>query len=288
MSNRTLSLDDRTYEYLLSVSVDETELLRELREETAGDKFSVMQISPEQGQFMALLVKLTGAKRVLEIGTFTGYSSICIAKALPDDGELICCDDSDEWTAMARKYWEKASLQDKIKLHLQAASITLQELLDDSAAGSFDFIFVEADKQNYPPYYEPSLKLLRRVGLLALNNTLRSPSVADPEAGEPGTSAIGRFPEMGKNAKRVNKSVIPLVDGKMNEAWVLTPVAATTPEVTIYRMIIAGILYSVSIAKMNTVFKNQWLLNDSGNWKMPLQDFYSIPFLKEIVDQRFQ
>ncbi len=213
MSNRTLSLDDRTYEYLLSVSVDETELLRELREETAGNKFSVMQISPEQGQFMALLVKLTGAKRVLEIGTFTGYSSICIAKALPDDGELICCDDSDEWTAMARKYWEKASLQDKIKLHLQAASITLQELLDDSAAGSFDFIFVDADKQNYPLYYEQSLKLLRRGGLLAVDNTLWSGSVADPVNMKPGTRAIRRFNEMVKNDNRVTKSLVPIGDG---------------------------------------------------------------------------
>ncbi|MCK4704651.1 MAG: class I SAM-dependent methyltransferase, partial [Gammaproteobacteria bacterium] len=210
MSNRTLSLDDRTYEYLLSVSVDETELLRELREETAGNKFSVMQISPEQGQFMALLVKLTGAKRVLEIGTFTGYSSICIAKALPDDGELICCDDSDEWTAMARRYWKKSGLQDKIKLHLQAASKTLQQLLDDSAEGTFDFIFVDADKQNYPLYYEQSLKLLRQGGLLAVDNTLWSGSVADPEDMEPGTRAIRRFNEMVKNDNRVTKSLVPI------------------------------------------------------------------------------
>ncbi|MDH5386898.1 MAG: class I SAM-dependent methyltransferase [Gammaproteobacteria bacterium] len=213
MSNRTLSLDDRTYEYLLSVSVDETDLLRELRAETAGDKFSVMQISPEQGQFMALLVKLTGAKRVLEIGTFTGYSSICIASALPDDGELVCCDDSDEWTSMARKYWKKAGLQDKIKLRLQAASITLQQLLDDSLAGTFDFIFVDADKQNYPLYYEQSLRLLRRGGLLAVDNTLWSGSVADPENMQPGTRAIRRFNEMVKNDNRVTKSLVPIGDG---------------------------------------------------------------------------
>jgi len=213
LSNRTLSLDDRIYEYLLSVSVDETDLLRELRAETAGDKFSVMQISPEQGQFMALLVKLTGAKRVLEIGTFTGYSSICIASALPDDGELVCCDDSDEWTSMARKYWKKAGLQDKIKLRLQAASITLQQLLDDSLAGTFDFIFVDADKQNYPLYYEQSLKLLRRGGLLAVDNTLWSGSVADPENMQPGTRAIRRFNEMVKNDNRVTKSLVPIGDG---------------------------------------------------------------------------
>lgn len=213
LSNRTLTLDDRTYEYLLSVSVDETDLLRQLRAETAGDKFSIMQISPEQGQFMALLVKLTGAKRVLEIGTFTGYSSICMASALPDDGELICCDDSDEWTGMARKYWQKAGLQDKITLHLQAAAVTLQQLLDDSLAATFDFIFVDADKQNYPLYYEQSLKLLRRGGLLAVDNTLWSGSVADPENTQPGTRAIRRFNEMVKNDNRVTKSLVPIGDG---------------------------------------------------------------------------
>lgn len=213
LSNRTLSLDDRTYEYLLSVSVDESDLLRELRAETAGNKFSVMQISPEQGQFMALLVKLTGAKRALEIGTFTGYSSICIANALPDDGELICCDDSDEWTKMARQYWQKAGLQDKIKFYLQDASMTLQQLLDDSSAGTFDFIFVDADKQNYPLYYEQSLKLLRKGGLLAVDNTLWSGSVADPENMQPGTRAIRRFNDMVKNDNRVSKSLVPIGDG---------------------------------------------------------------------------
>jgi len=214
LSNRTLSLDDRTHEYLLSVSVDESELLRELREETAAEnQFAVMQISPEQGQFMALLVKLIGARRALEIGTFTGYSSICIASALPDDGELICCDNSGDWTSMARKYWQKAGLQDKIKLYLQDASITLQQLLDDSSAGSFDFIFIDADKQNYPLYYEQSLKLLRRGGLLAVDNTLWSGSVADPENMEPGTRAIRRFNEMVKNDTRVIKSLVPIGDG---------------------------------------------------------------------------
>ncbi|MCW8923296.1 MAG: class I SAM-dependent methyltransferase [Gammaproteobacteria bacterium] len=214
MSNRTLSLDDRTHEYLLSVSVDESELLRELREQTAAEnQFSVMQISPEQGQFMALLVKLTGAKRALEIGTFTGYSSICIASALPDDGELICCDDSDEWTQMARSYWQKAGLQDRIKFYLQDALLSLQQLLDDSAAGSFDFIFIDADKQNYPLYYEQSLRLLRKGGLLAVDNTLWSGSVADPENTEPGTRAIRRFNEMVKNDNRVTKSLVPIGDG---------------------------------------------------------------------------
>lgn len=214
MSNRTLSLDDRTHEYLLSVSVDESTLLRELRERTAAEnQYSVMQISPEQGQFMALLVKLTGAKRALEIGTFTGYSSICIADALPDDGELICCDQSEEWTQMAREYWQRAGLQDRIRFYLQPASITLQQLLSNGAEGTFDFIFIDADKQNYPLYYEQSLKLLRKGGLLAVDNTLWSGNVADPENMQPGTRAIRRFNEMVKNDKRVSISLVPIGDG---------------------------------------------------------------------------
>lgn len=213
MSNRTLSLDDRLYDYLLSVSVDESDLLQQLRAETATIEFSVMQISPEQGQFMALLVKLIGAKRALEIGTFTGYSSICIAGALAEGGELICCDDSKEWTDMARKYWSLANLQDRISLQLQAASLTLQSLLDDYQAESFDFVFIDADKQNYPLYYEQSLKLLRKGGLIAIDNTLWDGAVADPENMEPGTRAIRRFNDSIKDDSRVDISLVPIGDG---------------------------------------------------------------------------
>lgn len=213
MSNRTVSLDDRLYDYLLSVSVDESELLQQLRKETATIEFSVMQISPEQGQFMSLLVKLIGAKRALEIGTFTGYSSICIAEALGEDGSLICCDDSEEWTAMARKYWSIADLQKRITLELQAANLTLQSLIDDGQSGSFDFIFIDADKQNYPSYYEKSLSLLRKGGLMAVDNTLWGGAVADPENTEPGTRAIRRFNDMVKIDSRVDKSLVPIGDG---------------------------------------------------------------------------
>ena len=122
MSNRTLSIDDRVYDYLLSVSLKESDLLAQLRKETAGIEFSEMQIAPEQGQFMALLLKLMGARRALEIGTFTGYSSIVIASALPEDGELVCCDDSEEWTSMARKYWQQAGLEDRINFKLGDAA----------------------------------------------------------------------------------------------------------------------------------------------------------------------
>ena len=137
LSNRTLSLSDRVYDYLLAVSVKEPDVLRQLREETAGIDFSEMQIAPEQGQFMALLVKLIRARRALEIGTFTGYSSISIASALPDDGELICCDDSEEWTAMAKKYWKLAGLEDRISLKLGDACETLQDLIDRWTGGRF-------------------------------------------------------------------------------------------------------------------------------------------------------
>lgn len=213
MSNRTLSIDDRVYDYLLSVSVKEPDLLRQLREETAGIEFSEMQISPEQGQFMALLVRLIGARRALEIGTFTGYSSIVIAGALPDDGELVCCDDSEEWTSMARKYWRLAGLEDRIDFRLGDAGRTLQALIDQGQHGTFDFIFIDADKQNYPLYYELSLELLRAGGLIAVDNTLWSGDVADPQNQEPGTRAIRRFNEMLRQDERVAFSLVTIGDG---------------------------------------------------------------------------
>jgi len=212
LSNRTLSIDDGLYDYLLSVSVDESDLLAQLREETLGIEWSVMQISPEQGQFMTLLMRMINAKRAIEVGTYTGYSSICIANGLPEDGELICCDDSEEWTSVARKYWKLAGLENKISLQVQAASETLQDLVENEA-GSFDFIFIDADKQNYELYYELSLKLLRKGGLIAVDNTLWSGKVADPENTEPGTRAIRRFNEKVKSDTRVIKSLLPIGDG---------------------------------------------------------------------------
>ena len=213
MSNRTLSIDDRLYDYLCDVSINEPELLRQLREETAQLDYSVMQISPEQGQFMSLLIKLMGAKRAIEIGTFTGYSSICVASAMPDDGRLICCDISPQWTSMAEKYWARANLENRIELYTQPADQTLQMLIDDGEEGSFDFVFIDADKQNYIKYYEMALRLLRKGGMIAIDNTLWSGAVADPENTEPGTRAIRRFNEMIKNDNRVSKSLVTIGDG---------------------------------------------------------------------------
>lgn len=213
MSNRTLSIDDRLYDYLCDVSVNESELLHQLREETAQLEYSVMQISPEQGQFMSLLIKLMGAKRAIEIGTFTGYSSISVADAMPEDGKLICCDISPQWTDIAQKYWVKAGLEEKIELYSQPADLTLQMLLDDGAEKTFDFIFIDADKQNYIKYYEMALRLLRKGGLIAVDNTLWSGAVADPDNIEPGTRAIRRFNDLIKQDDRVSTSLVTIGDG---------------------------------------------------------------------------
>ncbi len=214
MSNRTLSMDDRLYEYMLDVSVNESELLRELREETAASvEFSVMQISPEQGQFMTLLMRLIGAKKAIELGTYTGYSSICIAEGMPDDAELICCDITEQWVAVAQKYWAKAGLQDKIDLRIRPALETLEDLLAQGRAGEFDFVFIDADKQNYQNYYELALKLLRTGGLIAIDNTLWSGAVADPDNDEPGTRAIRKMNQLLKLDTRVEKCMLPIGDG---------------------------------------------------------------------------
>ena len=213
MSNRTLSIDDRIYSYLCDVAITEPDLLFQLREETAQLEYSVMQISPEQGQFMSLLVKLMGAKRAIEIGTFTGYSSICVASAMPEDGHLTCCDISPQWTQMAEKYWALAGLEEKITLYTQPAEQTLQKLLDDGEQNTFDFIFIDADKQNYITYYEMALRLLRKGGLIAVDNTLWSGAVADPENVEPGTRAIRRFNDALKEDERVTHSLVPIGDG---------------------------------------------------------------------------
>ena len=213
MSNRTLSIDDRTYDYLCDVSINEPDLLRQLREETAQLEYSVMQISPEQGQFMSLLIKMMAAKRAIEIGTFTGYSSICVASAMPEEGRLICCDISPQWTSIAEKYWALAGLEEKIELYTQPAEQTLQKLLDDGAEKTFDFIFIDADKQNYISYYEMALRLLRKGGIIAVDNTLWSGAVADPENIEPGTRAIRRFNDMLKEDTRVSSSLLTIGDG---------------------------------------------------------------------------
>ncbi|MFZ0254912.1 MAG: class I SAM-dependent methyltransferase [Gammaproteobacteria bacterium] len=213
MSNKTLMLPDRLYRYLLDVSLRESELLRQLREETAKDSMARMQIAPEQGQFMALLVDLLGARRVLEIGVYTGYSALCMASALPPDGRLVACDMSEEWTRIARHYWHTAGLADRIDLHLAPALDTLAALLAEGQGESFDFAFIDADKREYQDYFEETLKLLRVGGLIAIDNTLWNGSVVDPDDQSEDTIAIRAFNECLYYDDRVSLSLVPIGDG---------------------------------------------------------------------------
>ena len=213
MSGKTLPLNERLYDYLLSVSLREPEVLQRLREETARDRMAKMQIAPEQGQFMALLVQLIAARRCLEIGVYTGYSALCVALALPPGGELVACDVSEKWTSVARRYWQAAGVADRIRLELAPALRTLDGLLDAGAAGSFDFAFIDADKTGYAGYYERVLQLLRGGGLLLVDNTLWSGEVANPENRDADTVAIREFNAMVHRDERVLVSLLPVADG---------------------------------------------------------------------------
>jgi len=213
MSNQTLPLDDRLYDYLLSVSLREPAILTELRQETANHSASMMQIAPEQGQFMALLVKLMGATKALEVGVFTGYSSLCVALALPANGKLVACDVSEEYTTVARRYWQKAGVADKVDLRIAPALKTLDALLANGQANSFDFAFIDADKQNYSGYYDRALQLLRPGGLIAIDNVLWSGKVADPTVEDASTHAIRLFNQALHQDERVTLSLLPIADG---------------------------------------------------------------------------
>jgi len=206
-------LTEETYQYLLSVSSRESEVLRRLREETASLPNAQMQISPDQGQFMALLVQLLRAEKTLEVGVFTGYSSLVVAAALPPEGRLIACDVDEEWTSIARRYWKEAGVAGKIDLRLAPATDTLNSLLAAGAADSFDFAFIDADKSNYDAYYELSLKLLRMGGLIAIDNVLWSGRVANAKNQEADTVAIRALNAKLHRDQRITLSMIPIADG---------------------------------------------------------------------------
>jgi caffeoyl-CoA O-methyltransferase len=213
MTKKTLGLNNQLYDYLLSVSLREPDILQQLREETAHLPNAIMQIAPEQGQFMALLVQLLSATKTLEVGVFTGYSSLCVALALPANGKIVACDVSEEYTAMARRYWEAAGVADKIDLRLAPALETLDELLAAGLAGTFDFAFIDADKRNYEGYYERSLQLIRPGGLIAIDNVLWSGRVAEPQAQDNQTQVIRALNEKLHHDKRITLSMVPIADG---------------------------------------------------------------------------
>jgi predicted O-methyltransferase YrrM len=213
MSKQTLGLEQSLYDYLLSVSLREADILTQLRQETAEMPRSIMQISPEQGQFMALLIKLIGAKKTLEVGVFTGYSSLVVALALPADGKIVACDVSEEYTSVARRYWQDAGVADKIDLHIAPALETLDNLLTAGEAGTFDFAFIDADKSNYDNYYEQCLELIRPGGLIAIDNVLWSGKVADTEIQDNQTNKIRALNHKLHQDSRITLSLVPIADG---------------------------------------------------------------------------
>jgi predicted O-methyltransferase YrrM len=212
MSSRTLNLDDTLYDYLLSHSLREHPAQAALRAATRSHARGGMQISPEQGQFMALLIRLMGARKTIEIGVFTGYSALAVALALPEDGQVLACDISDEYTRIARPYWEQAMVAHKIDLQLAPALETLDARLAAGAAGQYDFAFIDADKSAYDGYYERCLQLVRRGGLIAIDNVLWSGSVAAP-AEDADTAALQALNLKLHADERIDLSMLPVGDG---------------------------------------------------------------------------
>lgn len=213
MSTETLNLTPQVYKYFLDKSLRDHDVLKKLREETHKLSQYTMQISPEQGQFMALLVELMGARKTLDIGTFTGYSALAVALALPADGKVVACDVSVEWTNIARRFWEMAGVAQKIDLQIGPALETLHKLIDNGEAGTFDFAFIDADKRNYSNYYEAALKLIRPGGLIAIDNVLWNGEVINPANQENETNAIRELNELVHKDERVTMSMLPLSDG---------------------------------------------------------------------------
>ena len=215
MATSTIKLTDSIYRYMQEAAFREPEILAKLRAETAGIEEAGMQIAPEQGQLMSLIVSMIGARRAIEIRTFTGYSSLCVALALPPDGKLIACDTNRDWTDVARRYWREAGVAERVELRLAPASETLDALLFDGAAGTLDFAFIDADKQSYDLYYERCLELLRPGGLVALDNMLWNGAVADPARGDADTVAIRAITKKLQGDTRVDISLVPIGDGLM-------------------------------------------------------------------------
>ncbi|SVC27734.1 uncharacterized protein METZ01_LOCUS280588 [marine metagenome] len=213
MSNRTLSLTDAAYDYLCDHSLRETTVQRQLRRTTHKMENSVMQVSPEQGQFMQFLVSIIGASNTIEVGVYTGYSALCVALGLPEDGRIIACDINEEWTKIALEYWKKAGVADKIDLQIAPALDTLTELGKKGRKNHFDFAFIDADKVNYDIYYEKCLNLVRPGGVVAIDNVLWSGAVADVSAMDENTRAIRSLNAKLHKDERIDLSMVPIGDG---------------------------------------------------------------------------
>jgi len=213
MSNRSIQMTEALHAYLLEHSLREDAVLRAVRDETASLPERNMQISPEQGQFMQLLLRLMAASRCLEVGTFTGYSALAMAQALPEGGQVVTCDCSEEWTRVAQRYWQQAGQQDRIVLKLGTASGSLSAMVADGETDSFDFAFIDADKAGYDRYFEYCLQLVRPGGLIAVDNTLWDGRVVNPASGDASTEAIRAFNEKLHADQRVDISMVPIGDG---------------------------------------------------------------------------
>lgn len=213
MANRTIQMTDALSDYLVRVAVREPEVMARLREETATLPGARMQIGPEQGAFMGWLVGLIGARKAIEIGTYTGYSAMAIARAMPEGGRLVCCDVSEEHTQVARRYWAEAGLADRIELHVRPGAETLAALLAAGEAGSYDLAFIDADKPSYDLYYERCLELSRRGGVIVVDNVLWGGSVADPSASDESTAALRALNEKIAADPRVDACLVPVGDG---------------------------------------------------------------------------
>ena len=213
MSKQTTGLAETLADYIQSIFLREPDILKQLREETAKLSIARMQISPEQGQLMALLVQLMGAKKTLEIGVFTGYSALAVALALPVDGKMIACEISEEYTAIAKDFWTRAGVSEKIDLRIAPALETLEKLITEGETGSFDLAFIDADKRNYENYYERALTLLRPGGLILIDNVLWSGKVVDPTITDKQTQAIREFNQKLHQDSRINLSVVAIADG---------------------------------------------------------------------------
>ncbi len=208
-----LNLTPDLYQYMLDVSLHEHPVLEALRQKTSSHPLAIMQVAPEQAQFMQLLIRLLQAKRVLELGTFTGYSALAMALALPEEGRLITCDTNIEWTKVAHPFWQEAGQDSKIELRLAPALVTLHQLIEDGLSHTFDFIFIDADKTNYLNYYELALELVSPNGMIAIDNIFWEGKVIDPTDVGAQVREIRQLNQVIKNDSRVWSSLLPIADG---------------------------------------------------------------------------